>query len=241
MPTPACQQTMSVTVIGPFTMGPTVSPTATSSHHRVSAPRGPSAGVLRLDRVDLVVGVGTQLQRVVLLAGAGLRALGADHEPVLRRERGAVDLAEHLGHPFVDGTPGELARLLQHADKRVAPADLPVRPQGRPPLARAGRVERVHAAQGVALHEIPVLLGHLAHLVEPDERVAADQGWRVRSRRPSTSRPHRPRRTTVGCRRRRPRPRAGTHRRRGARSAARAPCAARECRCGRAAGRRPPR
>lgn len=90
---------------------------------------GAFAGVLRLDRVDLVVGVRPQLQRVVLLAGAGLGPLGADHEPILRRERGAVDLAEHLGHPLVDGAPGELARLLQHAHQRVTPAELPVRSQ----------------------------------------------------------------------------------------------------------------
>ena len=40
---PTCQQTMSVTVSGPLTIGPTASPSATSSHQRGSAPRGPSA------------------------------------------------------------------------------------------------------------------------------------------------------------------------------------------------------
>ena len=39
---PTCQHTMSVTVSGPFTIGPTSSPSATSSHHRGSAPRGSS-------------------------------------------------------------------------------------------------------------------------------------------------------------------------------------------------------
>ena len=40
---PTCQHTMSVTVSGPFTIGPTSSPTATSSQNRGSAPRRDSA------------------------------------------------------------------------------------------------------------------------------------------------------------------------------------------------------
>src|SRR4030095_9157566 len=98
MPMPTCQHTMSVTVSGPLTIGPTVSPSATSSHQRGSAPpggpvgvrglarrgaRGALGGVLGLDGVDLLVGVGGQLDVVVLPALAGLGPLGADHQPVL--------------------------------------------------------------------------------------------------------------------------------------------------------------
>ena len=39
---PECQHTMSVTVSGPLTRGPTGAPSSTSSHQRVSVPRGPS-------------------------------------------------------------------------------------------------------------------------------------------------------------------------------------------------------
>jgi hypothetical protein len=39
---PTCQQIMSVTVSGPFTSGPTSSPSSTSSHQRGSLPRGRS-------------------------------------------------------------------------------------------------------------------------------------------------------------------------------------------------------
>ena len=209
---PTCQQTMSVTVSGPFTIGPTVSPSATSSHQRGSAPRGPSDAYWASISAICVVGVGRELDVVVLLALPGLGALGADHEAVLRRQERAVLVAEDLAGPLVHGPLGELARLVEHADQGVAPADAVARPQRRPPLAGAGRVEGVDAAERVALHQVAVLGGDLGDLVLADQGVAADQHAAGRSARPSGSSRRRRGRTTAGCRRRRPRRRAGTRR-----------------------------
>ena len=55
--------------------------------------------------------------------------------------------------------PANSLRLVEHADQRVAPAHPVVGPQRRPPLARARRVERVHAAQRVALHQVALVVG----------------------------------------------------------------------------------
>ena len=185
---PACQQIMSVTVSGPFTIGPTSSPSLTSSHQRGSAPRARFARVLRLDLVDLLVGVRRELDRVVLLAsrapsrarcgpsaGTGPRAAC----PSSSRNTCAV-------HSWT-ARPGELARLVEHGDERVAAEHPALRVQRRPPLAGARRVERVHAAQRIALHQVAVLGRDRGHLVLADQRVAADQRRRRDRRSPSGS------------------------------------------------------
>ena len=176
---PTCQQTMSVTVSGPLTMGPTVSPSATSSHQRGSAPRGRSARVLRLDLGDLVVGVGGQLDVVVLLPLARLGALGTDHQPVLGRQQRAVLDPEDLAGPLVDRPLGELARLVEHADEGVAapdrgrPAAAGPTTRGRWPSRRRGRPR-----SGSPFMRSRCSAVHLGDLVLADEGVAADEGGR---------------------------------------------------------------
>ena len=184
---PACQQIMSVTVSGPFTIGPTSSPSSTSSHQRGSAPRARSRLVLRLDLVDLLVGVRPRARRAsYFLRLARLLALGADHQPVLARQHRAGLVAEHLRGPLVHRPARELARLVERGHERVAAEHPAQRVQRRPPLARARRVERVHAAQRVALHQVAVLGRDLGDLVLADERVAADERRR-RDRPPPTA------------------------------------------------------
>ena len=135
-------------------------------------------GVLGLDGVDLVVGVVRRLDGVVLLLLPGLAALGADHQPVLPRQHRAVVVAEDVGRPLVHRPIGELARLVEHRHQRVAAPDAVVGSQGRPPLARARRVERVDTAQRVTLHQLALVLGDRGDLVLADERVPAHQRWR---------------------------------------------------------------
>ena len=166
--------------------------------------------VLGLDGVDLVVGVVRRLDGVVLLLLPGLAALGADHQPVLPRQHRAVVVAEDVGRPLVHRPIGELARLVEHRHQRVAAPDPVVGSQRCPPLARAGRVEGVHTAQRVTLHQVALVVGDRGDLVLADQRVAAHQRWR-RDRTAPDRRGRRTRdRSRAGCRRRRPRPRCGT-------------------------------
>ena len=171
---PTCQHTMSVTVSGPFTIGPTMSPSLTSSHHRGSPPRDCSDCVLLLDHVDFVVGIGGEFDRVVLLAFACLLAFGADHQSVLRGQK-VVVVAEDLARPFVNGPLCELARLVEHTDKGVSAVDASTCTQWRPPFACTCRVERMDATQWIALHEVALVLGDLGDFVLTDQRVTADQ------------------------------------------------------------------
>jgi hypothetical protein len=112
---------MSVTVSGPFTIGPISSPSCTSSHQRGSEPRPRLTVVLRLDVGDLLVGVGLELHVVVLLALARLLAFGPHHQPVLAREATrSVSSRKHLRGPLVNRPARELARLVERGDERVA-------------------------------------------------------------------------------------------------------------------------
>ena len=176
---PTCQQIMSVTVSGPLTMGPTESPTATSSHQRGVEPLGPSCSYWdSMASISSSV-YGRSSSGVVLLLLPGLGPLGADHQPVLTGEDGSH------GRP---GTPGRStrarpARRIGSACRARPPGRCAARtplsgPEGGPPFAGTGRVEGMHAPERIAAHEVTHLGGHLGHLVHPDEGVAPDQGWR---------------------------------------------------------------
>ena len=174
---PTCQHTMSVTVSGPLTSGPDRRrPRRTSSHQRGSAPRGRSAAYWASMAAISLVGVGGQLDVVVLLALARLGALGADHQPVLRRQQRAVDRP---------GTPGRTtrappARRTRSACRARRPARCggptrPAGPQRRPPLAGAGRSRRRGRPAGGRPSSGPGGVGDLGDLVLADERVAPDE------------------------------------------------------------------
>ncbi len=60
---PTCQQIMSVTVSGPFTSGPISSPSSTSSHQRVFAPRGASRAYCSSIAASVVLRVRRLLER----------------------------------------------------------------------------------------------------------------------------------------------------------------------------------
>src|ERR1700722_4597142 len=97
-----------------------------------------------LDGGDLVVLVRASLDGNVLLLGTSLGPLRSYHEPVLGGKHWPVAILEDLTRPFVYGAFGELTRLVQHTDQCVPPDNVPIGSQGRPPLASAGRVERVY-------------------------------------------------------------------------------------------------
>ena len=184
---PTCQQTMSVTVSGPFTIGPTVSPSSTSSQHRGSAPRRRSAAYC---------GVDARRSRRRCTARARWRRTSCFSRALLRSVRiisrywpdSIVPSSSRntLAGPLVHRPLGELARLVEHRHQRVAPPDAVVGSQRRPPLARAGRVEGVHAAQRVALHQLALVVGDRGDLVLADQGVAARPAAAARSGRPST-------------------------------------------------------
>ena len=157
---PTCQQIMSVTVSGPFTIGPTSSPSATSSHQRGSAPRGASAAYWASMRGDLVVGVGGRARR---------RRTSCAPGPSCARCGSSAGTAPTAAGRRRRGTPGRSTRARPARRTRSACRARPTsalrratrraRPQRRPPLAGAGRVEGVDAAQRIALHERLLVVG----------------------------------------------------------------------------------
>ncbi len=184
---PTCQQIMSVTVSGPLTIGPDlVARVHVLPPAGLGAPRGPSAAYWASIASISLVGVGPELDRVVLLACTRLRALGADHEPVLGREDRSVRRPGTPG-PSIRARPARRTRSACRAPRpaRCAGVTRDVGTERRPPLAGAGGVEGVDAPQRVALHQLAVLRRDLGHLVLADQRVAADQGRRCDARPPA--------------------------------------------------------
>ncbi len=175
IPIPVCQQTISVTVRGPLTIGVRSSPSSTSSHQRGSLPRGTSraywASISASSDSDHCCG----FERDLLLALARFRALGPHHVAQLRREERPAIHPEDVRGPLVYGAAGELRCLVLGADECVPSPDSGTRCEWRPPLPTARRVEGVDAAQRVALHEVTVLGRDLDDLILADERVAAHQ------------------------------------------------------------------
>ena len=184
---PTCQHTMSVTRNGPFTSGPTSSPSATSSHQRGSGPRRRSGSAATASVIASISSsvYGPDLGALVLARRLGLLPLAPDHQPVLGGQRRPVDLAEDLAGPLVHRAPGELADLVVDADQGVAPTDADAGAQRVPPLPEAAGVEGVDAPERVALHQGLRLVVVAGDLVLADERVAADEVGRARSARPS--------------------------------------------------------
>ena len=154
---PTCQQTMSVTRERALHhRADRRRPRSTSSHHRGSAPRRPLGRVLRRrSRRSRRRCRARARSSSYFLRSRAFVALGADHEPVLagqqrcRRRRGTpapvhsctARSANSLG---LSSTPTSALRR-----RTRVPG-----PQRRPPLAGAGRVEGVHAAERVALHQV---------------------------------------------------------------------------------------
>ena len=237
---PTCQQTMSVTVSGPFTIGPTSSPSSTSSHQRGSAPRGTCS--LRTARRSASISssvYGASSMSSYFFALARLLALGADHQPVLARQQRAGVVAEHLRGPFVDGPAGELARLVERArPARCGGARRRSGYERRPPLPRRSRRRtRGRRAAGRPSSGRGAPAATSVDLVLTDQRVAADQHRRRDRPVPARLRAVRgiaPQRVVVAVGHRR---RCGTCRA-SARGRTAASDAARGCRCARAAGRR---
>ena len=135
---------MSVTVSGPFTIGPTSSPSSTSSHQRGSAPRGRSRAYCASISSICVVGVRRELDR---------RRTSCARGPSSRSVRiisrywpdssVPVVVAEHLRGPLVD-RPARRTRSACRARRRARCAGDTRRTgtQRRPPLARARRRRR---------------------------------------------------------------------------------------------------
>ena len=169
-----------------------------------------------------------------------LRALGADHEPVLPGEHEPASSRKTCAGPLVDRALGELARLVEHADESVATTHPPSRRERRPPLRELDqRRRRAHRAAGRpsaaprcsassrSTSSSPISVSPPTSAGGAIEPAAA---CRRRSRG----------RTTAGCRRRTRRPRSETRRCR-ARGSGVASGAARRSRCGPGAGPRPRR
>ena len=173
---PTCQQIMSVTVSGPFTSGPTSSPSSTSSHQRGSAPRGRSAAYCASMAASSssVVATPARRRRTSGAPGPSVRSVRTMSR-YWAASSGPVDLAEHLARPLVHRPPGELAGLVEHGHQGVAASHPAQRAQRRPPLPGRRRVEGVHAPQRVALQQRPGVVVEVGHLVLAHERVAAHQ------------------------------------------------------------------
>ena len=202
---PTCQQIMSVTVSGPFTIGPTSSPSCdVLPPARLGAARR-LARVLRLDRGDL---------RRRCTARSRWRRTSCARAPSSRSVRimsrywpdssGPSSSRNTWRRPLVDGPLGELARLVEHADERVAAA----RPGGRVAAApttrgRSRRRTRARRAADRPSCSVAVLGGDLGDLVLADQRVAADERRRRDRAAPAGRRAVGRGRTTAGCRRRR--------------------------------------
>ena len=136
-PCPTCQHTMSVTVSGPFTIGPTASPSSTSSQKRGSAPRRPLGGVRGVDRrrSPRRCSGSSSMASYFFFSRAFLRSVRIMRRYWPRQHR-AVVVAEHVRRPLVHRPPGELAGLVEHRHQGVAAPDPVVGPQRRPPLPR---------------------------------------------------------------------------------------------------------
>ena len=210
IPIPACQQTMSVTVSGPFTIGPTSSPSCASSNQRGSEPRGRSRAYWAS-----MSAIWSSVYGSIVIASFFLRARAFSRSvrtisrycpesraPVSSRNTWAV-------HSWT-ARPANSLGLSSAATERVAAERAAQREQRRPPLARARRVEGVHAAQRIALHELGVLGRDRRDLVLADERVAADERRRRDRCFPPRSWARTRDHTRAGCRRRRRTRRCGT-------------------------------
>ena len=188
MPMPACQHTMSVTVSGPFTIGPDlVALVHVFPPAGLGAPR-PLSRVLRVDLVDLLVGVRLDDDRVVAACARApsprsVRTISRywpeSSVPVSSRNTCAV-------HSWI----ARPANSLGLSSAATSALRRNVRRNGnerRPPLACARGIERVHAAQRIALHQLGVLGRDRGDLVLADQRVAADEHRRRDRRTPSAS------------------------------------------------------
>ena len=231
-PCRTCQQTMSVTRERALDQRPhRVALVHVLPPARSLGPGGPPASYCCLDGGDLLVGCRDASSTTSsFLRLAGLGSLGARPSAVLRRQDAVL----------VAGRPAPVhSWTARSANCSACPAPRP----GRCDAKCAGRggagthhsralagVEGVHPSQRIALHEVAVLWRHLAHLVLADERVTADERRRGDEPAPDALSRVAPRRTTAGCRPRRPPRPVGTRRRPAARSAARRD-GARGCRC----------
>ena len=189
---PTCQHTMSVTVSGPFTIGPTVSPSATSSHQRGSAPAGPRRRT------------GPRSRR----SARRCRASSSTSSYFLR-SRAFVRSVRIISRYWADSSGPSSSRntwpvhsWTARSANSLGLSSTPTRALRRV-TCRPGRsgahhsralaaVEGVDAAERVALHEVPVLGGDLGDLVLADQRVAADQRRRGDRAAPSGWRRRRP-------------------------------------------------
>ena len=234
---------MSVTRIGPFTSGPSSSPSSTSSHQRGSRAAAPvplAGDAPRRSRRSPRRCTARSRSRRSWPAWSAFVPLGPDHQPVLAGQRPARR-PPRTPRPTTRAPPDRRTRPAlsctpTSALRRVDPG---ARAQRVPPLPERPGVERVHPAERVALHQRLHVALEPGDLVLADERVAADQVGRGDRARPNGCRRRSPGRTTAGCRRRRPRPRGGT-RPRSARGSAGAWCGAGRRRCAPAAAP-PPR
>ena len=231
-PCPTCQHTMSVTVSGPFTIGPTSSPSVDVLPPPGLGAARALAGVLGVDLGDLLVGVGRELDRrrsssarapstARCGSSAGTGPTGSC--PSSSRNTWAVHswMARPAKSLSLSSTP---TSALRRCDPMTRAAAAPTtrarwrsrrrarRAAGRPSSGR-GAPARPRSTSSSPIRVSPPT--RTGGAIGPSHRVACA----VRRDR-----------TTAGCRRRRPRRRSGTCRCR-ARGSAAASDAARDRRC----------
>ena len=164
MPIPTCQHTMSVTRSGPFTIGPISSPSDTSSHQRGSAPRRSS---IWRSYCTSIASISSSVYGENSMASYLPRSRAFSRSVrIIRRywpERIVPSSVRNTLalHSWMARFANSLS-LSSTATERVAAQHPVVGAQRRPPLARARRVEGVHPAQRVALHQVALVLGDAA-------------------------------------------------------------------------------
>ena len=174
---PVCHTTMSVTRIGPFTSGPTSSPSATSSHQRGSAPRRRSRSAATASSIAAIsssvygrISVASFFPRLV--ASSRSARIISRYCPDSTGPPAAANTspnhsctARPANSPCLSCTPTRALRRVTRVpgSQRV------------PPLPERPRVEGVHPAERVALHQRLGVALESGDLVLADERVAPDQ------------------------------------------------------------------
>ncbi len=187
---PTCQQTMSVTVSGPFTIGPTV----VALGDVLPPPRLGARAAPRRAYCASIASISSSVYGassivVVLLALARLGALGADHQPVLRRQERAVVVAEHLRRS-TRGRPARRTRSACRARRRARCAGatrVPGRSGAHHSRALDASRTRARRAAGRPSCRSRCSSATAVDLVLADQRVAARPAPAGRSGRPSGS------------------------------------------------------
>ena len=226
---PTCQQTMSVTRSGPFTSGPTSSPSSTSSQQRGSPPRRRPRSAADTASISAICVVGVRLDHGrVVLARASRPSCGRCGSSAgtarTSTSSGSRVAKTSAVHSWIARSAKSLP-LVVHADERVAADDPPARPQRRPPLPRSCRSRR-RARPRMGSPRISACTSSASSVTSSSPMsVSPPDEVRRRDRPAPAGRRGRSRdRTTAGCRRRRPRRRGGTCPRSGSGSAAAAVC-----------------